>query len=1182
MKKIFSRWSFSFLALAWVAFAGAQTPPTEALDAKELKQYQKLLNHKFTRDHNDLFSALEHANKAEQAAAADLRFISYFRLSEWGKVRSEFAKLPPELARGIYDKILNDLADRQKSNLRLEDVLALADAVPGELTDDELRKVGEILGLIVPANETYWLADRLRAGTEKLGGTDPAKRLLTGRVLLAGGFRELARTYWPAQSKLEEIKDEGLRNEVAAFLAAEQANESVQREQVQKVWDEGLRVLSQTKVNDWEKTKAGNAMARVMMQVAPGTIAPAFAALLKDNPDSAIRLVSGIERKIQNDAHGEVAQRTENLRAQLTLANLIAAQTDLKTSPWSQLVQLMAEYWMSEAENTFTMKGSNVRARSRSVRAIDAEDLLDAVPTGKWLDSLPPDLRDRFDASLSKAILASANFEIAADRIIDLSKRHPQTGVALAEDFLASWAQAHNPQLPEEMRKKFGLPEDARIPITPIMMERNIDSLARMMALFREAKIAPRDYAKVVNAFDVTYSNAEAYRDTHIEKVFGPIPQLDEEVFFLLVNRMHSNLADRWRKMDIQRASLTRRTEFETYEMVREGYATNLRMIDSWMVGKTEASRALTLAGVLLTEWGDFESMQELVATDPQKRVVTYKEKNLLAQDYFQRAAEAYGREILKLSPSEYTIEVYITWFQCLLGLGPSGQVNLNKTINRAGLAKIRASILALPGKAASAHMNLLAKNLNARLTDENYPLHEDLKYRYLASTLVVTKDDPFTMGLKKKAAYFDELLSEIRLQTRIDGPNTIGIGQEFGIVISVVHTEAMGRVARFGQYLSNDPAAITAKGKRRATINKKVRETQGPRDEFEQSLTETLTPYFDVKTIIFSTPEVKARPTARIGWEETVLAYALVRAKDASVDKVPPIQLELKFIDLSGPVTIPATSAETLIKMVATPMPARPASKVEITETFDTRQFPINGGLTLEIKATANGLVPELDDLLDLAAFKQGVEIRQISPHEGLQLKELNTWGETVAPRSERLWTLTLNGDPIRAADRPADLSLPAAKSKDFLVQPQTYKDLDLVPLPGLSVRVDRVAAVSGAALSVPGHRPMWWLSVGGAVVVGLVGLLFLLLRSRRTAEIPIPRARDVFKMPAQVDAFAVVALLRRLGASPLVRLNASQQSELTSDVERLQQACFGGSGQPLSEAELRRVVDKWLRAIR
>jgi len=56
----------------------------------------------------------------------------------------------------------------------------------------------------------------------------------------------------------------------------------------------------------------------------------------------------------------------------------------------------------------------------------------------------------------------------------------------------------------------------------------------------------------------------------------------------------------------------------------------------------------------------------------------------------------------------------------------------------------------------------------------------------------------------------------------------------------------------------------------------------------------------------------------------------------------------------------------------------------------------------------------------------------------------------------------------------------------------------------------------------------------------------------------------------------------LRRLGASPLVRLNAAQQSELTSEVERLQQVCFGGSGQSLSEAELRRVVDNWLRVIR
>ena len=49
------------------------------------------------------------------------------------------------------------------------------------------------------------------------------------------------------------------------------------------------------------------------------------------------------------------------------------------------------------------------------------------------------------------------------------------------------------------------------------------------------------------------------------------------------------------------------------------------------------------------------------------------------------------------------------------------------------------------------------------------------------------------------------------------------------------------------------------------------MREAQGPRDEMELSLNETLAPFFDVKSILFATPEVKPRPTARPGWEETV-----------------------------------------------------------------------------------------------------------------------------------------------------------------------------------------------------------------------------------------------------------------------------------------------------------------------
>ncbi len=455
---------------------------------------------------------------------------------------------------------------------------------------------------------------------------------------------------------------------------------------------------------------------------------------------------------------------------------------------------------------------------------------------------------------------------------------------------------------------------------------------------------------------------------------------MDEPLFFLILTRMNANLGERWRKMDVQKAGLTRRDETQTLEMVRAGYSGALQMIDAWLLGHPDGWRALTLAGSLLTDWGDFEYFQELVTGDARKRMIGYKERNLQAQEYFQRGAEAYAKEVPKLSPANYSVDAYLGWFHGLLGIGSNGQFNLSKAMNRAALTRIREHLLALPGKAAKAHMSQFAKIVNARLADEKDPLHEDLKYRYLASAIVITKDDPFTLGAEKKVAYFDDLLSELRLQTRVDGPNTIGRDQDFGIIVSIIHTEAMGRVAQFGQYLTNDPGAASGKPKKSAgPLVRKMREAQGPRDELELSITEALSPFFDIKSITFATPEVKPRPAAQPGWEETVLAYLLVRAKDASVDKIPPVQMELKFVDLTGPVTIPAESAETVIKVAASDVPPRPAQQIEITQTLDTRQFAINGALPLEIKATANGLVPELEQLLDLAALKSALGITTV-----------------------------------------------------------------------------------------------------------------------------------------------------------------------------------------------------------
>jgi hypothetical protein len=124
------------------------------------------LTQKFSRDPADIFRSLERPRPAESLTATE-RFFADFRTGDWGKIREQLAGMPPELARKIYDKMLADLTEKAKPNVRLDDVLGLADAVPGEFAGDELRRLGQLLGLAVPPTETYWLSDRLRKGTDK-------------------------------------------------------------------------------------------------------------------------------------------------------------------------------------------------------------------------------------------------------------------------------------------------------------------------------------------------------------------------------------------------------------------------------------------------------------------------------------------------------------------------------------------------------------------------------------------------------------------------------------------------------------------------------------------------------------------------------------------------------------------------------------------------------------------------------------------------------------------------------------------------------------------------------------------------------------------------------------------------------------------------------------------------------
>ncbi|GBL26501.1 hypothetical protein EMGBS8_04490, partial [Verrucomicrobiota bacterium] len=148
------------------------------------------------------------------------------------------------------------------------------------------------------------------------------------------------------------------------------------------------------------------------------------------------------------------------------------------------------------------------------------------------------------------------------------------------------------------------------------MMERNINSLAKMMELFR-APISNR-VIKVKSSLPLTKLTVTP-KPTAIptsKRFFGSAEQMDEEVFFLLTARMHANLSDRWRRQDLQRNMLTRRTEQQTYEMVQGSYSSLVTMIGAWTKNNPTSSRALIFGAKVLNDWSDFEYLQELAPVD--------------------------------------------------------------------------------------------------------------------------------------------------------------------------------------------------------------------------------------------------------------------------------------------------------------------------------------------------------------------------------------------------------------------------------------------------------------------------------------------------------------------------------------------------------------------------------------
>ena len=249
----------------------------------------------------------------------------------------------------------------------------------------------------------------------------------------------------------------------------------------------------------------------------------------------------------------------------------------------------------------------------------------------------------------------------------------------------------------------------------------------------------------------------------------------------------------------------------------------------------------------------------------------------------------------------------------------------------------------------------------------------------------------------------------------------------------------------------------------------------------------------------------------------ETPLAYLVLRAKTGSVDRIPAVPIDLEFNDGSGMVRLPVASQVVLIDARDEHPAPRPCQDMKVRQLWDDRRLA-SGTAQLEVTATAQGLVPTLDRLVDLGpGAMPGFRVAKVQDQR-LEMKSLETAGGQIQPVTERRWTIDVEPDPA-ARTPPREFVFPAAAGPSIAMEYQRYDDADVVAA-GPTVPLRTVLTARQIGLWIGGG-----IAVAVLLLIGLGTVVYVSSpssRGDRRADVPPAGSADALqpRRLAQADS--------------------------------------------------------------
>ena len=359
------------------------------------------------------------------------------------------------------------------------------------------------------------------------------------------------------------------------------------------------------------------------------------------------------------------------------------------------------------------------------------------------------------------------------------------------------------------------------------------------------------------------------------------------------------------------------------------------------------------------------------------------------------------------LPQDEQNTQVFELWFSAGLGACDLQHITEETLADDRQPPLIRQSLESLKGEDRERHLSKFANALFTRLNG----VKPSVKVRYLKGGFAIVGDHPQAHDARKVYDYYKDLVTELKLETKVDGGDVVGHEKPFGVFVNLRHTREIERESGgFGRYLQNQNNS----GYYYYNFGRPL---ENYRDKFQEIVKQALQEQFEVVSVTFQDEKVNSRATTEYGWRVTPYAYLLLKARGPKVDKIAPLRLDLDFMDTSGYVILPVESPRDSCRR--NPRRRRRPALREASDHPDPGRAA-GEGWQADPRGQGNGPRASSPTSTRSSTSRHPASRLEKTDDQGLSVSKFDPESEANLVDSERTWLVHFRGAPDREPRLP------------------------------------------------------------------------------------------------------------------------------------------------------------------